>query len=106
MATNKRSGPGGLDGRVGIVGTANIGQRSEADEGRRVERQGDRGEDDPKAPWPGDEDRDGGARRVGSARVGDEEDLDQGLDRLANGNLDDGVQRLDPALDADIEGGE
>ena len=100
MATSKSSGLGGFNNQVGVGGTVGAIETEEA-EGGLPALQGtlrDEGEDE------ADEARD--AQRVGSARVGDEEDLDQGLDRLDNGDLDDDDQRVDPALDADIVGGE
>ena len=100
MATNKGSGLGGFNNQVGVGGTVGAIETDE-EEGSLPALQGnlrDEGEDELE------EERD--AQRVGSARVGDEEDLDQGLERLDNGDLDDDDQRVDPALDADIVGGE
>ena len=101
MATSKSNGLGGFNNQtsVGVVGEGEPegGSLSELQGNLRERRKGPSGDE-------ADEQRD--ARRVGSARVGDEEDLDQGLDRLPNGDLDDNDQQIDPALDADIGGGE
>ncbi len=100
MATSKISRLGGFNNQTsgGAVGETEPegGSLSEL-QGNLRERKGPSGDE-------AEEQRD--ARRVGSARVGDEEDLDQGLDRLPNGDLDDDDQQIDPALDADIGGGE
>jgi hypothetical protein len=105
MAISKSSGLGGFNNQIGVGGSIGAVGETEPEEGSLPELQGNLREDR-KAP-SGDEaadERD--ANRVGSARVGDEEDLDQGLGRLDNGDLDDEEQQIDPLLDADIEGGE
>ena len=101
MAISKSSGLGGFNNQVGVGA---VGE-TEPENASMPELQGSL-RDDPKAPRGDEADDERDASRVGSARVGDEEDLDQGLDRLDNGDLDDDDQRIDPALDADTEGGE
>lgn len=104
MATSKSSGLGGFNNQIGVGGTVGALGETEPEEGSLPELQGSLR---PGGSAEAEEADEGGhAQRVGSARVGDEEDLDQGLDRLDNGDLDDDDQRIDPALDADIEGGE
>jgi hypothetical protein len=112
MAISKRSGLGGFNNQIGVGGSVGAVGETELEEGTLPELQGNLRED-PKAPsgadgddLDDDDEESTDAQRVGSARVGDEEDLDQGLDRLDNGDLDDDEQRIDPALDADIQGGE
>jgi hypothetical protein len=107
MATSKSSGLGGFNNQLGVGrGVGAVGD-GEPEGDSLPELQGSL-RDEPKAGRgdEGHEERD--ARRVGSARVGDEEDLDQGLDRIGDDGdeLDDDEQRVDPNLDADIEGGE
>jgi hypothetical protein len=104
MSTSKNSGLGGFNNQVGLGGVVGGVGEAEENEGSLSELQGNLRDRKESSSEEADDERD--AQRVGSARVGDEEDLDQDLDRLDNGDLDDDDQRIDPALEADIEGGE
>ncbi|HVV82615.1 MAG TPA: hypothetical protein VHE35_06025 [Kofleriaceae bacterium] len=107
MATSKSSGLGGFNNQLGLGKMVGAVGDTEPEGGSLPELQGNLRDDDDTKETKGDEaSEEHRAQRVGSARVGDEEDLDQDLDRLDNGDLDDDEQRIDPALDADIEGGE
>lgn len=103
MAISKTSGLGGFNNQIGVGGSVGAVGETEPEDASLPELQGNL-RDEKARDDESDDERD--ARRVGSARVGDEEDLDQDLDRLENGDLDDDEQRIDPNLDADIEGGE
>lgn len=104
MAISKSSGLGGFNNQIGVGGSVGAVGETEPEEGTLPELQGNLRDEPKRGGDEAEEERD--ARRVGSARVGDEEDLDQGLDVLENGDLDDDEQQIDPNLDADIEGGE